>query len=631
MKKFRIWFYPPILFFAIFMISACSFGNQGGARLCITLPYGTSRQADGEEYNFEIKIQKKLGHTLFSQKGKSGDTISFLLPTGQYIVEGIAWNQSGTVYVARENTSIKDDDDVFVTLSMKNYSSTPHASASPDSSNGIKITMKHLPGEGDWLIEGDSFIEITTESGRYDRIRFTSAPSDTATTLDYYYPFTKAGEICYFKLTLATQSSGGARSTEEFAAVAGGGRLNLFTDYDPSKIKLTLDSNGIVRMSDNPMKCLNESKLNQFDQLYFDFGVWGINSDKYDWSSWVATNLDAPNNSVNIVVNGSKNTTTLDRFLSNGLSIPEIIAADTAAVYRSRNYSKYFVSASCTCIFNGYPYQHLITSISENVSPIRRMPAINFPSQTAHVKAEPDAKGIKLTFDFSDKPIDTTDETMFHLNISEPDGFIIDSDFTLASGVTSVEYFYPLTESGKSYTLDCIASCENHDSLFNETVASNAGGGVLKTLIKGTPSDITMTLEDDGSGGKNIKLSKDPSSIFDISLLETCHPFFDFYGTNQNEPEKDWNYIGNFNNGDDSIADLLSGTLPVSNVKLDSASGNRFGFFKSAEAANYSNCWIKGGVSFSLNAYPDEYFVFQGKGFSTTGNIVVSMTDITSP
>ena len=168
MKKFRIWFYPPILFFAIFMISACSFGNQGGARLCITLPYGTSRQADGEEYNFEIKIQKKLGHTLFSQKGKSGDTISFLLPTGQYIVEGIAWNQSGTVYVARENTSIKDDDDVFVTLSMKNYSNTLHAAATPDATNGIKINLNHLSEDGSWIIDGgNTFIEVNTESGRY--------------------------------------------------------------------------------------------------------------------------------------------------------------------------------------------------------------------------------------------------------------------------------------------------------------------------------------------------------------------------------------------------------------------------------------------------------------------------------
>lgn len=627
MKKFRIWFYPSILFFAIFMISACSFGNQGGARLCITLPYGTSRQADGEEYNFEIKIQKKLGHTLFSQKGKSGDTISFLLPTGQYIVEGIAWNQSGTVYVARENTSIKDDDDVFVTLSMKNYSTTLHASAEPFS-DGIKITLKHTSGEGGWLINGDSFIEIHTESGRYDRIRFISAPSDSTPSLDYYYPFTKAGEICYFKLTLATEASGGVRSTEEFAAVAGGGKLDLFTDYDPSKIKLTLDSNGIVRMSDNPMKCLNESKLNQFDQLYFDFGVWGINSDKYDWSSWVATNLDTGNSAyyVNIVNNGTQTPSSLERFLSNGLSIPEIIAADTDAVYRSRNYSKYFVSASCTCIFDEYPYQQLITTISEDVTPIMKMPAIKFPSQTAHVKAEPDAKGIKLTFDFSDKPPETNDTSMFHLNISESGGFIMDSDFTLDS-TNKVEYYYPFTESGKSYTLKCIASCAGHDSLFTETISSNAGGGVLKTLFTGTISDITMTINE-GAGGKNIKLNKDPRSIFNSGLLGTCNPFFDFYGTDYSEPEKDWNFIGNFNNGDASIADLLSGTLPVSNVKLDSASGNRHGFFNSTEASNYSNCWIKGGVSFSLNAYPDEYFVFQGKGFSTTGNIVVSMTDI---
>ncbi|MBQ2552470.1 MAG: hypothetical protein II563_06485, partial [Treponema sp.] len=438
--------------------------------------------------------------------------------------------------------------------------------------------------------------------------------------------------ICYFKLTLATEASGGVRSTEEFAAVAGGGKLDLFTDYDPSKIKLTLDSNGIVRMSDNPMKCLNESKLNQFDQLYFDFGVWGINSDKYDWSSWVATNLDTGNSAyyVNIVNNGTQTPSSLERFLSNGLSIPEIIAADTAAVYRSRNYSKYFVSASCTCIFDGYPNQQLITTISEDVTPIMRMPAINFPSQTAHVKAEPDANGIKLTFDFSDKPSDTTDATMFHLNISEPDGFIMDSDFTLASGVTSVEYFYPLTESGKSYTLDCIASCENHDSLFNETVASNAGGGVLKTVFAGTISDITMSIVDNGSGGKSIKLDKNPTSIFKTEFFATCNPFFDFYGTDYSEPEKDWNFIGNFNNRTDSIPALLAGTLPVSNVTHVSTD-NTDGFFNSAEAANYSNCWIKGGVSFSLNAYPDEYFVFQGKGFSTTGNIVVSMTDIISP
>lgn len=626
MKKFRIWFYPPILFFAIFMISACSFGNQGGARLCITLPYGTSRQADGEEYNFEIKIQKKLGHTLFSQKGKSGDTISFLLPTGQYIVEGIAWNQSGTVYVARENTSIKDDDDVFVTLSMKNYSNTLHAAASPDSSNGIKITMKHLPGEGDWLIDGDSFIEITTESGRYDRIRFTDFPTDGADK-DYYYPFTKAGEICYFKLTLATQSSGGARSTEEFAAVAGGGRLNLFTDYDPSKIKVSIDSDGILRMSDNPAKCLNESTLTQFKDVYLDFGLWGVNSDKYDWSSWFATNLYNESYLVKIVENRIKVTDSLNRFLSNGLSIEGVIKSNRDAISRSRNFSKYFVSPSCICIFDEYPYQHLITSISENVSPIRRMPAIHIPSQTAHVKAEPDEKGIKLTFDFSDNP---TGITMFHLNISEPDGFIMDSDFTLESGATSVEYFYPFTESGKSYTLDCIASCTGNDSFFDETVASNAGGGVLKTLFTGSISDITMSIEDGGSG-KTIKLSENPRNIFNPTLLDTCNPFFDFYGTDQNEPEKDWNYIGNFNNGDASIADLLSGTLPLTSVKLGSDAGNRFGSFDSEAASHYSNCWIKGGVSFSLNAYPDEYFVFQGKGFSTTGNIVVSMTDITGP
>ena len=377
MKKFRIWFYPPILFFAIFMISACSFGNQGGARLCITLPYGTSRQADGEEYNFEIKIQKKLGHTLFSQKGKSGDTISFLLPTGQYIVEGIAWNQSGTVYVARENTSIKDDDDVFVTLSMKNYSTTLHAAATPDATNGIKITMKHLPGEGDWLINGDSFIEIHTESGRYDRIRFTDFPTDGADK-DYYYPFTKAGEICYFKLTIATDSSGGVRSTEEFAAVAGGGRLNLFTDYDPSKIKVSIDSDGILRMSDNPAKCLNESTLTQFKDVYLDFGLWGVNSDKYDWSSWFATNLDTDNPAyyVNIVVSGTQTPDSLERFLSNGLSIPGIIAADSNAISKSRNFSKYFVSASCICEFTEYPNQQLITSISEDVSPIMKMPVI---------------------------------------------------------------------------------------------------------------------------------------------------------------------------------------------------------------------------------------------------------------
>ena len=627
MKKFRIWFYPPILFFAIFTISACSFGNQGGARLCITLPYGTSRQADGEEYNFEIKIQKKLGHTLFSQKGKSGDTISFLLPTGQYIVEGIAWNQSGTVYVARENTSIKDDDDVFVTLSMKNYSNTLHAAATPDATNGIKITMKHLSGEGDWLIDGDSFIEITTESGRYDRIRFTDFPTDGADK-DYYYPFTKAGEICYFKLTIATDSSGGVRSTEEFAAVAGGGKLDLFTDYDPSKIKLTLDSNGIVRMSDNPMKCLNESKLNQFDQLYFDFGVWGINSDKYDWSSWVATNLDTGNSAyyVNIVNNGTQTPGSLERFLSNGLSIPEIIAADTAAVYRSRNYSKYFVSASCTCIFDGYPNQQLITTISEDVTPIMRMPAINFPSQTAHVKAEPDANGIKLTFDFSDSP---STINMFHLNIAESGGFIMDTDFTLDS-TNKVEYYYPFTESGKSYTLGCIASCDGNDSFFDETISCNAGGGVLKTVFAGTISDITMSIVDNGSGGKSIKLDKNPTSIFKTEFFATCNPFFDFYGTDYSEPEKDWNFIGNFNNRTDSIPALLAGTLPVSNVTHVSTD-NTDGFFNSAEAANYSNCWIKGGVSFSLNAYPDEYFVFQGKGFSTTGNIVVSMTDITGP
>ena len=202
-------------------------------------------------------------------------------------------------------------------------------------------------------------------------------PTDGADK-DYYYPFTKAGEICYFKLTIATDSSGGVRSTEEFAAVAGGGKLDLFTDYDPSKIKVSIDSDGILRMSDNPAKCLNESTLTQFKDVYLDFGLWGVNSDKYDWSSWFATNLDTDNPAyyVNIVVSGTQTPDSLERFLSNGLSIPGIIAADSNAISKSRNFSKYFVSASCICEFTEYPNQQLITSISEDVSPIMKMPVI---------------------------------------------------------------------------------------------------------------------------------------------------------------------------------------------------------------------------------------------------------------
>lgn len=623
-----------VLGLAAFM-AGCSLVEGGGsADLTVTLPYNSAgRAAALDAYIFEVAVENENGDTV-RKRGKSGETISFSVIPGTYTVKGEAWEESGSsqLYHGEAKAVAQEGIATQVPLSLSNLSETEHVSASAFK-DGVQITVKRANDEVNWKTGGGTYIDVFTETGMNGRIGIKTLPSPDE-SLTYYYPFSSQGERIWAELSIETDTGS---IKEEFGAVSGGG-LDLLSGEDVSGITASISTDGVVRLSGDPTPFIKADKLTAFSNIYFEYNVWGVTGSEYEWSNWMAGSLDKV---MYVVKDGTVDRSDFDDFLKNGRNaIDDALAlcqdeGQDWMLKRYFNHSKCFASVENTMEFAEYPNQTLSVGIGGFMSPISPVPTVSI-SQSAHVKAEPCNEGVKLTFTHND-----SDDEWSHITVSVPDQFIMDFDgtnatpFPSAGGSGTAEIVFPLLTKGQTYLFTCELSIGN--DRITEVVTATAGGGIHP--FSGTPSDITMTLDDDGI----IRFSTDPTSIFSpLSQVNYFSIYIQFYGANTWSSGEEWNYLGEkqfyysvedgalMNFSREQMDELLEDGFDMKDfIETATDEWNNGGAFYKVEAKKYPYCWLQGGVKFNLAGYEGSSFQFNGTNFSTENNIFsISMLDL---
>ena len=589
-NRFALFF----LFVLATIFSACS-SNLEDAYLSVTLPYGKSRSgADFNEYTYEVTVESDDGKML-SRRGKSGETISFTVLPGNYCVRGEAWNDY-EIFSGESEASVLPGEISEISLAMSNVSQTGHIRAYP-CENGVRFNI-HGNVE-------PHFIDVNTESGWSARINFTDDNPGLMSSSQIFYPFSEKGERCYFQFAF---SENGDWIIEEGAAIAGGGKLDLFrTKYKSPNASVS--RNGVVRLDVDPFTSFDRDKASELlSKAWCKFSVWGVDGNDYEWDKFVS--CTGPGDGIHFISNNEIKD--YSYFINNGFNINSI--ATNSENWVLENYYRYdrgFVWSEVYICFKEWPELLLSMCPEGGKTPIGPMPRPSFNPASEHVSATQDAEGVKLTF--------TKNGDKNNITIFVPNGFILDT--VLQDGDTQKDVYYPFTQKGEAYTFSCKMFSDNGEATV-ETVSAVAGGGI-EGLFTGQIEDVSMTLQSD-----KVTVGKDPTSIFardKLNLVEHIGTFFDFYGTNFPDGAlADWdNFVANVcidvyreddSSASSNLSELLTGGL-LKESWLDPVN----------PSPNVNSCqylWATGGVTFSLKKWQDESFVHNGRNFTPVNNII---------
>lgn len=320
------------IFGTVLLVSICAVSCTnsffGGSKVSLRLPYFSSdsvssRNVDGDSvsYNFKVSFKSKGGTYVQNAAGRSGETLEFSVPEGEYTVGLEAMDSAGAVcYEGTGETVVVADETSEVQISLRQafVSQSEHLKVET-CADGIKITVLNIKETDRWVNLDD----------RNAGIRIADFDPRQNTDRVFIYPITEKGRR-YDILCELVDDRTGSISHETASAIAGGGDSSLMR-WPPYSMSASVDQNGTVGISRNPVEAFLSGDLTRYGEIAIRLCVMACSGpSEYVWEKNLAdvmlkydvgTRMLTPPSGTNLA------TVSIDEFVKNGYSLRNVLGS----------------------------------------------------------------------------------------------------------------------------------------------------------------------------------------------------------------------------------------------------------------------------------------------------------------
>ena len=320
------------IFGTVLLVSVCAVSCTnsfcGGSKVSLRLPYFSSdsvssrnAEDDSVSYNFKVSFASKRGTYVQNAAGRSGETLEFPVPEGEYTVGLEALDSAGAVcYEGTGEAVVVADETTEVEISLKKafVSQSEHLKVET-CADGIKITVLNIKETDRWVNLDD----------RNAGIRIADFAPNPNTENTFVYPITEKGRR-YDILCELVDDRTGSISHETVSAIAGGGDSSLMR-WPPYSMSASVDQIGTVGISRNPVEAFLSGDLNRYEEIAIRLRVMACTGpSEYEWEKPLAdvmleydvgTRMLTPPSGTNLA------TVPIDDFVKNGYSLRNVLGS----------------------------------------------------------------------------------------------------------------------------------------------------------------------------------------------------------------------------------------------------------------------------------------------------------------
>ncbi|MBR6080721.1 MAG: right-handed parallel beta-helix repeat-containing protein [Treponema sp.] len=367
------------IFGTVLLVSVCAVSCTnsfcGGSKVSLRLPYFSSdslssrnAEDDSVSYNFKVSFASKSGTYVQNAAGRSGETLEFPVPEGEYMVGLEALDSAGAVcYEGTGEAVVVADETTEVEISLKKafVSQSEHLKVET-CADGIKITVLNIKETDRWVNLDD----------RNAGIRIADFDPNPNTENTFVYPITEKGRRYDILCELVDDITGKA-SYETVSAIAGGGDPSLMR-WPPYSMSASVDQNGTVGISRNPVEAFLSSDLSKYGEIFVRLRVMACRGpSEYEWEKPLADVMleyDAENRRL------TPNDTRLDSvsigdFVKNGYSLRNVLGSpENGELLQLYRYG--FADVELRIRLGGYSTRQTISNLGI-LSPIIGLPEVN--------------------------------------------------------------------------------------------------------------------------------------------------------------------------------------------------------------------------------------------------------------
>ncbi len=319
------------IFGTVLLVSVCAVSCTnsfcGGSKVSLRLPYFSSdsvssrnAEDDSVSYNFKVSFASKSGTYVQNAAGRSGETLEFPVPEGEYTVGLEALDSAGAVcYEGTGEAVVVADETTEVEISLKKafVSQSEHLKVET-CADGIKITVLNIKETDRWINLDD----------RNAGIRIADFDPRQNTEREFIYPITEKGRRYDILCELVDNITGKA-SYETVSAIAGGGDSSLMR-WPPYSMSASVDQNGTVGISRNPVEAFLSDDLNRYEEIAIRLRVMACTGpSEYEWEKPLADVMlkyDTENRRLTPTsTNTGLATVSIDDFVKNGYSLKNVL------------------------------------------------------------------------------------------------------------------------------------------------------------------------------------------------------------------------------------------------------------------------------------------------------------------
>ena len=367
------------IFGTVLLVSVCAVSCTnsfcGGSKVSLRLPYFSSdsvssrnAEDDSVSYNFKVSFASKRGTYVQNAAGRSGETLEFPVPEGEYTVGLEALDSAGAVcYEGTGEAVVVADETTEVEISLKKafVSQSEHLKVET-CADGIKITVLNIKETDRWVNLDD----------RNAGIRIADYDPRQSGEMVFIYPITEKGRR-YDILCELVDGSTGSISHETASAIAGGGDSSLMR-WPPYSMSASVDQNGTVGISRNPVEAFLSSDLSKYGEIVVRLRVMACRGpSEYEWEKPLADVMleyDAENRRL------TPNDTRLDSvsigdFVKNGYSLKNVLESSVNQELL-QTYSYGFADVELRIRLRDYSTRQTISNLGI-LSPIIKLPEVN--------------------------------------------------------------------------------------------------------------------------------------------------------------------------------------------------------------------------------------------------------------
>ena len=320
------------IFGTVLLVSICAVSCTnsffGGSKVSLRLPYFSSdsvssrnAEDDSVSYNFKVSFKSKDGTYVQNAAGRSGETLEFSVPEGEYTVGLEAMDSAGAVcYEGTGETVVVADETSEVQISLRQafVSQSEHLKVET-CADGIKITVLNIKETDRWVNLDD----------RNAGIRIADFDPRQNTDRVFIYPITEKGRR-YDILCELVDDRTGSISHETASAIAGGGDPSLMR-WPQYSMSASVDQNGTVGISRNPVEAFLSGDLSRYGEIAIRLCVMACGGpSEYVWEKNLAdvmlkydvgTRMLTPPSGTNLA------TVSIDEFVKNGYSLKNVLGS----------------------------------------------------------------------------------------------------------------------------------------------------------------------------------------------------------------------------------------------------------------------------------------------------------------